>query len=980
MMPKTIAPERMSRCPERTTVTTLATPAAAEELVRRLLSTESAGRRRSLIDRHRLTPDELKDATNRLLNEAVKLFGADPPRMERLCADAALLADQTGDEFLQAMVRMRQGDAARAQGRNAEACTLYDEAAATFTRLNRPVEAARTRIGWIDATAKLGRLDDALRVARAARRIFKECGETALVAGVEVSAAMAQDEHGQHPSALRRYTTALDIYRAQGEAGRLNSARTHQGRGSALNQLGRHREALTELELARGTYELMRESAGAARVTRNIGLTQMSLGRYSDALRAFDAARPMFRALGLNGVVVMLAYDTADCHLRLNRPIDALTALDNATAEMSRIDNAVDVLAIATRRVAAHLMLEQNEEALAVLDEAERQLSTGAAQHRVWLHEQRATIYLKQGLAIEALAAAREAEQLARAGGMRRALADAIVIEGSALLAIDEVEKAVQAGRRAARLARSIDAAPLRHRSFTLLGQVAEAQGRTRSAQRAYEAAIKELEREEQGVIFEFRESFAVSRGIAYERLAALQLRAGRAVDALATAERAKSRALSDAILGRVELRPRGTAVARRIARRLARAREDYASEFTRMAAEECPLARERLAQLETEISQLVQQLQLAGDGAETADIYGASSSPATSVLPQNTALIEFFFCGPDILRFRVDSTGVQGAVLRNAIPEAERLLRVFRLNLDATERAERPQRHRLASQARALLNRLYARLFGDLVGLDEYQSLVIVPHGILHYLPFHALHDGERYLVERLSISYAPSAALYEVCRSRRPRRGGVLVLGHSARGRLPFTLAEANRVAAAIGVSARQEAAATRSVLETEGCQAALIHVAAHGEFRPDAPLFSCIELADGPLTTADIFDLDLRAGLVALSACETGRSVLGGGDELVGMTRAFLYAGAAGLLVSQWRVDDASTAELMTHFYQELMHGAGRASALRTAQLECISGNGAGGDRSHPFYWAGFQIIGDDQPLQPRLARAPKEERTP
>jgi CHAT domain-containing protein len=148
---------------------------------------------------------------------------------------------------------------------------------------------------------------------------------------------------------------------------------------------------------------------------------------------------------------------------------------------------------------------------------------------------------------------------------------------------------------------------------------------------------------------------------------------------------------------------------------------------------------------------------------------------------------------------------------------------------------------------------------------------------------------------------------------------------------------------------------------VLGRESRHARLIHIAAHGVFRPDAPLFSSIELADGPLTTADIFNLNLHTDLVTLSACETGRSVVGGGDELAGLMRAFLYAGAAGLLVSQWRVEDSSTAALMTDFYRAVAAGATGPAALRAAQAGFLTGAMPQNGYSHPFYWAGFQFIG-------------------
>lgn len=344
--------------------------------------------------------------------------------------------------------------------------------------------------------------------------------------------------------------------------------------------------------------------------------------------------------------------------------------------------------------------------------------------------------------------------------------------------------------------------------------------------------------------------------------------------------------------------------------------------------------------------------------------------------MPAGTALLEFTASGDDLLRFFVADDVVHGAVLPGAVPQIERLVRAFRLNLEAVERSESQGSPALEAQARAVLGRLYTVLFAGLDGLDSLRSLVVVPHGLLHYVPFHAMHDGERFLIERIAISYAPSTELYTICRARRPRRRGALVLANSAGGQLPLTLAEAESVGKVLDAPVYTESEATRARIERDGRRAAVVHIAAHGQFRPDAPLFSRIELADGPLTTADVFDLNLNAALVTLSACETGRSVLGGGDELVGLMRAFLYAGAAALLVSQWRVEDAAAAELVTHFYQELIAGASKPAALQTAQRALISAGTPENGRAHPFFWAGFQLIGDDRPVR-RSTRAQAKE---
>jgi CHAT domain-containing protein len=195
-------------------------------------------------------------------------------------------------------------------------------------------------------------------------------------------------------------------------------------------------------------------------------------------------------------------------------------------------------------------------------------------------------------------------------------------------------------------------------------------------------------------------------------------------------------------------------------------------------------------------------------------------------------------------------------------------------------------------------------------------------------------------------------------------------LVIGHSHDGLLPHALQEAAAVAALFAEQASLEGEATLARLQETAGNCRVIHLAAHGEFRPDNPLFSGLALDGGWLTTLDIFNLQLRASLVTLSACQTGQSVVSGGDELLGLMRAFAYAGAASLVLSQWMVEDYSTAQLMTAFYQRLVDGWDKVAALRHAQLELIaSGSSAEASTrrlSHPYYWAPFFLVGQTGPL--------------
>ena len=135
-------------------------------------------------------------------------------------------------------------------------------------------------------------------------------------------------------------------------------------------------------------------------------------------------------------------------------------------------------------------------------------------------------------------------------------------------------------------------------------------------------------------------------------------------------------------------------------------------------------------------------------------------------------------------------------------------------------------------------------------------------------------------------------------------------------------------------------------------------ILHIAAHGDFRADNPLFSGLALADGWLTTLDIFNMRLRTSLVTLSACQTGRSVIGGGDELLGLTRAFLGAGTASLVSTLWAVEDKSTAQLMQNFYAELTVGKSKVASLQKAQLGMLASSAY----RHPYFWAPFYLAGD------------------
>jgi CHAT domain-containing protein len=268
----------------------------------------------------------------------------------------------------------------------------------------------------------------------------------------------------------------------------------------------------------------------------------------------------------------------------------------------------------------------------------------------------------------------------------------------------------------------------------------------------------------------------------------------------------------------------------------------------------------------------------------------------------------------------------------------------------------------------------LYAKLFAPVRPYIHTTRVWLVPHGVLHYVPFAALQnpETERYLVEDYTLTYAPSASAIAFLRQKEsPVTGRALVIGDpdtgTERRRLPGAEREAVAVARDLGVAPVLGKNATEELLYGLGGKYDLVHIAAHGEYDARHPLFSRIALApagarDGNLEVHEILsDVDLTGvNLVVLSACSTGAGVRSGGDEITGLTRALLYAGTPGVISTLWDIGDDAAEALMKVFYARLLGGAAASDALREAQCEMLKNPQFRG----PAAWAAFTLNGDPQ----------------
>jgi len=261
-----------------------------------------------------------------------------------------------------------------------------------------------------------------------------------------------------------------------------------------------------------------------------------------------------------------------------------------------------------------------------------------------------------------------------------------------------------------------------------------------------------------------------------------------------------------------------------------------------------------------------------------------------------------------------------------------------------------------LMGATHAHLYQLYHELVEPICATIEARHIVFVPHDLLHYLPFHALFDGIGYLMDRYTISYAPSATVFAHCQNKAPSLGeSSLVLGIPD-AKAPTIPEEVESVARELSPATLYLGAdARQAVLRDIGSRSRVIHIATHGHFREDNPMFSGIRLGDGHLSLYDLYHLKLPAELITLSGCATGQNALAAGDELLGLVRGLLYAGAHSLLLTMWDVHDGSTTEFMKLFYGRLLQHRDKARALQEAAQTLRQ------SYPHPYYWAPFMLVG-------------------
>lgn len=480
-------------------------------------------------------------------------------------------------------------------------------------------------------------------------------------------------------------------------------------------------------------------------------------------------------------------------------------------------------------------------------------------------------------------------------------------------------------------------------------GRIAEAENDLVAAAAFYRRAIDEIEQQRASIRAEAAKiGFVGDKQAVYLNLVGVLVAQGQVDAAFDVAERAKARALVDLLATRQQFAAaKVPAAARGLLDELSRA--DAGAVVQDVAA---TAARSRLRAAQGELRGRLQAA-----APELASLVTVSTLALPEIqarLAADETLVEYFGGGDRLFAFVVG---------RSAI-------RVFRLDgkgLGAEVEQLRRQFVDTPGQGNPLpvLQALHRRLVEPLRSALSGERLLLVGHGPLHYLPFAALHDGNAYLLQRYTLRLLPSASVLRYLPGDGGRAGKLLLLGNpdvnDRKMDLAFAQAEVEAIArGAPGATVLLRKAATETAIKRDGKRFGRLHFASHGVFRAEAPLRSGLLLApdgenDGLLSVDELYALDLDADLVVLSACETALGRIESGDDVVGFTRGFLFAGARSIVSSLWSVDDQATSDLMVAFHAAAAK-EGRAQALRRAQLAMLE------KYRHPFFWAAFQLTGE------------------
>ncbi|MBM2839110.1 MAG: hypothetical protein HW415_1735, partial [Deltaproteobacteria bacterium] len=566
--------------------------------------------------------------------------------------------------------------------------------------------------------------------------------------------------------------------------------------------------------------------------------------------------------------------------------------------------------------------------------------------------------YERMGRLDDAMLNLRSSLSLSQEIGERNNEAMTLYSLGTLYMKTGKEDQASSALKDAYRIGKELNLPEVIWRSLKAQASLYARGGKPADAYRELKEAINLVEKMRGMIkIDEYKTGFLENKSDLYEEMVMLLLGMGRSEEAFNYSERGRSRNFID-MLGNQKLNLKSAGSQRLLSReRALRGRIDNLEERARgntSLLEELIKARKDYEGLLIEIKEESPEL------ASFVTVEPPTLPDIQKTIPNDTTLLEYLVTRDGIVIWTIGRETIESTIVQMSREGIKEKVVRYREMMEQVTPLEK--------ESLELYN-LLIRPVERLISGTKY--IGIIPHDVLHYLSFSSLFDGRQYLMEAHPIFYSPSASVMKMIMDRNVGATGrlplhrLLIIGNPDLGDSAFDLPFAEREAGSIGrefegseILLRKEATETRVREDIGGVEG--VHFASHGIYDSSTPLFSSLKLTkdsanDGNLTANEVFSLNLRASIVMMSACQTGLGKLTTGDEIIGLNRAFIYAGAPSIISTLWRVNDAASAMLVKRFYRYYKK-SDLAESIRLAQLAVK------GYYPHPAYWAGFGLTGD------------------
>jgi CHAT domain-containing protein/tetratricopeptide (TPR) repeat protein len=935
------------------------------------LAREPVGRRR----RHLLQAQRQfwkPETVTRLYDEVVRLLHVDVHQAERMARAAMQMAKGVGDDASRAAGQRALAHIYYRKRKYEASIELYQSALALYEGLGNDLETGRTLNSSLQSLIYLGRYQDAMEAAERARAIFERLGDRLRLARLDANMGNILYRQDRFEEALelyqRAYRAFLEIGEPQDVAISLKNTATCQ---ISLNAF---RDALDTYAQARAYCVEHNMPLLVMLADYNIAYLYYLRGEYTRSIELYRAAREDGHKLGDAYREALCDLDQSEMYLELNLSEEGAHLAGRAQKAFLQLGMGYEAAKAQTNLAISLTHHGDNAVALDLFRRA-RQLFNRENNH-AWI----ATIDLYQALVYHQDGRLEEARELCKRAltffepsplftksVLCQLLLARIELDlGNAAMAREVCQAAL------ARLEQA-ETPALSYQAWYVLGVVEEAMDQPDAAHQAYLKAHHHLENLRSHLkAEEMKIAFLKDKLEVYEALVRMCLSRGGSLEtAFGYIEEAKSRSLADLIAFRSQGLPASRKTERAMVDQVNTLRGElnwYSRTIQLLEGRAANLMAPQLVKMRRAARECEQRLvealaSVRVEDAEYANLQTAGSVPLETIraaLPEDALLVEYYRVGDSfhvclLSRRTIKIVPVGSAShLRRVLQLLRFQLSKFRLGTDYV----RTFHDQLLDATNAHLQEFYENLIAPVEAeLRRAAHLIIAPHDFLHYLPFHALLGANGIpLGERFSISYTPSASVYYLCATKQATESArTLILGVPD-PQAPQIADEVRAVAAVLpGSQVFMGAEATDEVLRERGAESRFIHIATHGYFRQDNPMFSSISLGNTHLSLFDLYQLNLPCELITLSGCGTGLNVVVGGDELLGLVRGLLYAGTQGVLVTLWDVNDQSTAEFMELFYRALQVNPNKAKALQSAMAELRR------RYKHPYYWAPFVLVG-------------------